>query len=409
MSQSVKILFPHNHEQCINDIINDINLSGSNQKFLSEDIISFISAFSSSVFKNKSYRAFPELVALASWFRSKKIEKLVQQYSSKKINTYFAAKGLAFHIAPSNVDTIFVYSLFISLLAGNKNIIKVSSRNSEIINEIVKIISEIIDQDARFNFIKNYIVIIKYDNQKQITDAISSQADLRVIWGGDQSILNIRKSELRPTASEVAFPNRFSFSIFDANSYLSLIDEEKCKLINKFIIDITTFGQQACSSPRMMFWIGDDDKTKTAFNDFVQKVKNINFADEFDMTERLVSVTNFVANYSATVAGLNYGICNLNTLPSDGMLQELRECHTGNNWLLHLHVHNIGEIQKYLTYKDQTISYFGLSSENISHFLESIEGRAIDRIVPIGNSLDFDHVWDGNDLLMSFSRQVRIY
>jgi len=37
-----------------------------------------------------------------------------------------------------------------------------------------------------------------------------------------------------------------------------------------------------------------------------------------------------------------------------------------------------------------------------------LNGRALDRIVPIGQALQFGRFWDGNDLLQAFCRQVFI-
>jgi hypothetical protein len=409
LSNSVEVLFPSNRKESIADIVKRVSASKASQKFLSDDMVAFIAAFSRAIFRNKSFRMHPELISLASWCRSKRIEGLIQEYSKVDRTLYLREKGIAFHIAPSNVDTIFVYSLFISLLAGNKNIIKVSSRNSEVIIQIIKVFFEVVAREPHFNFIKDYITVIQYENQKDITDKISFTADLRVIWGGDESILNIRKSPLRPTASEVAFPNRFSFSILDSSSYLELIEDDKSQLVDKFVADASTFGQQACSSPRLLFWLGSEIETKSACEDFSSRIQRISLTDDFfDMTERLVSVTNFVARNESEVTGLRASFCNLKAPLSKEMIQSLRECHTGNNWLLHVSASSVTDLNEYLTHKDQTASYFGLSREDISNFLNSIEGRAIDRVVPIGSALNFDHVWDGHDLLMSFSRQVRV-
>ena len=43
----------------------------------------------------------------------------------KKYENYLLlSRGVVFHIAPKNVDTIFVYSFVLSLLCANKNIIR---------------------------------------------------------------------------------------------------------------------------------------------------------------------------------------------------------------------------------------------------------------------------------------------
>ena len=35
-----------------------------------------------------------------------------------------------------------------------------------------------------------------------------------------------------------------------------------------------------------------------------------------------------------------------------------------------------------------------------------LPARAVDRIVPLGTSLNFNVVWDGSDLLQTFSREI---
>ena len=39
-------------------------------------------------------------------------------------------RGLVFHVPPANVDTIFVYSWALSALAGNPNVVRISSRSA---------------------------------------------------------------------------------------------------------------------------------------------------------------------------------------------------------------------------------------------------------------------------------------
>jgi len=59
-----------------------------------------------------------------------------------------------------------------------------------------------------------------------------------------------------------------------------------------------------------------------------------------------------------------------------------------------------------LTEKDQTLSYFGFAREEIRNLALSLPKRAVDRIVPIGSALNFSTVWDGCDLLQTFSREI---
>ena len=197
---------------------------------MSEEIIKFVAAFSRNILKHRSLRVHPEIIALASWFREKRVRKLAASYRAISEHAVLRPRGIAFHIAPANVDTIFVYSLFLSLLVGNRNVVKVSRRDSEVVSQIIKIFREIVDTDPSFAFIRNYIVVVRYDNDIAVTREISTIADLRVIWGGDESVSAVRSVPLKPTASEVAFPNRFSFSMIVADKYAQLMDKQKPNL-----------------------------------------------------------------------------------------------------------------------------------------------------------------------------------
>jgi hypothetical protein len=64
------------------------------------------------------------------------------------------------------------------------------------------------------------------------------------------------------------------------------------------------------------------------------------------------------------------------------------------------------ELVPLLTERDQTLSYFGFARSQLKELALSLPIRAIDRIVPIGTALNFSTIWDGGNLLQSFSRQV---
>jgi hypothetical protein len=57
---------------------------------------------------------------------------------------------------------------------------------------------------------------------------------------------------------------------------------------------------------------------------------------------------------------------------------------------------------------DQTVGHFGLKEDQLREFVTSLNGRGVDRIVPIGEALNFDVIWDGFDLFESFSKLVHI-
>ncbi len=51
---------------------------------------------------------------------------------------------------------------------------------------------------------------------------------------------------------------------------------------------------------------------------------------------------------------------------------------------------------------------YGLSDQAIEALLNSLPGRAVDRIVLPGEATNFSIVWDGADLLDTFTRKVNV-
>ena len=58
--------------------------------------------------------------------------------------------------------------------------------------------------------------------------------------------------------------------------------------------------------------------------------------------------------------------------------------------------------------KLQTITYFGFSKKFLEKFFSEYNFNGIDRIVPIGQALNINLVWDGYDLTTKLSREIEI-
>ena len=57
----------------------------------------------------------------------------------------------------------------------------------------------------------------------------------------------------------------------------------------------------------------------------------------------------------------------------------------------------------------QTITYFGFSKNFlIKYFGKKNLNKGIDRVVPIGQALNIDLIWDGYDLTKILSREIEI-
>ena len=214
-------------------------------------VINFLDEFSRELKRTKNVYKYSDLVYLINWCRKKKIENLKKTIFSNETRI---GKGLIFHICPSNVPTNFIYSFFFGLLSGNSNIIKMPSLESDQKKIILKSINKILNK-KKFIKIKESNYFIEYDknSEKEITDKISSVCDGRIIWGGDASINEIRKSTIPERSMDITFSDRYSICIVNLNE-LSKVKKKEIKIIaNKFYYDAYSMNQQGCNSPHFVF------------------------------------------------------------------------------------------------------------------------------------------------------------
>ena len=52
------------------------------------------------------------------------------------------------------------------------------------------------------------------------------------------------------------------------------------------------------------------------------------------------------------------------------------------------------------------MAYYGVDGKWLQEKILSMSPAGVDRIVPIGQTMDFSLVWDGYDLIRSMSRKI---
>ena len=175
-------------------------------------------------------------------------------YRSRRRTLRFP-EGLLFHIAPGNADTVFVYSWALAALAGNRNVVRLSEWGEAATEAVLSALAQSLDQADPV--VAGTQRIVSYDHLDEAATAeLSAACDLRVLWGSDQAITDIRRSPLRPSARDLTFPNRSSFAAISETAFLSADASERKRAVEAFHSNTYLFGQAACASPGMIFWIG---------------------------------------------------------------------------------------------------------------------------------------------------------
>jgi len=373
-------------------------------------IISFINEFSKAIFTDKEFKQYPELISLAFWMRESSINKLKLEFFKRNENRLIAPRGLALHFAPANVDAIFIYSLFLSLLVGNQNIVRVSSNKSEQQQLIIRVLNQLLVKD-KFRKLQSYITIINYAHSDVITKSLSSVCDVRVIWGGDSTVTKISAAPIPPKTIEIKFANKYSYALFGASIIANWTSDKVEELAKNFINDSYWFGQMGCSSPRNVYWYGKQDDVEIAKYRFWDAVTN-QLADfphqlsDADLVNKYVLQCDIAANSAIENTITPNMLASRIANTSDSLLGVQSE-HCGGGLFFEDHLSDLGLLGQVVDRDIQTIVYAGIDKEQLHEAIQQWDVLP-DRLVPCGEGLMFNRIWDGYDLLESFARFVTI-
>ena len=396
----------------IENILNEKFIKQNYLKPFDEISIQFLSTLSQTILKHKGIKHYPELVALAYWLRKSNISTIIGQFK-KDINRseLIVPGGLAFHIAPSNVDTIFLYSWALSLLAGNLNIVRISQSQNEQLDLLLSLVRKVLINKKWLPIFERNIVI-SYPKNDNINIFISSLSDLRILWGGDETVINIRQLPSKPTTKDIAFADKFSYSIINASGYIKIASQERIQIAKHFYNDSYWFNQMACSSPRFVIFSGTkrncENAGKLFWDNLGKELKRRNQKVTIDVAmEKLVYM---YETMSKTISELILN--NGNDKPvvlrvEKNEINNLRES-CGGGFFFECFVNNLDEFIKLVGSNDQTLTYFDFSKNALKNFISKVNGKGINRIVPIGQALNFSSTWDGYSLLNEFTKRVEI-
>jgi hypothetical protein len=373
-------------------------------------LVDFVDAVSKAVLLNPLMRRMPEMAAVAHWMRKAHILELRQSFEAQRGARIWLPRGVALHFAPSNVDSIFVYSWFISLLTGNGNIVRLSQTRGQQVELLLETINRVCAQE-RFQAIRDRSLILSYNHDDAVTQRLSEACQIRVLWGGDDSVRRLRAISLNPLATEVAFANRFSLAVLNSVPVATASDAALASLATRFSNDSFWFDQMACSSPRLVVWIGASENCAQAQNVFwpaltreVQK-RGIEYAEVIGLNKMVSAYVSAATEISDQILPGVTGIVSRVHVGKNAQ-GRFRSIDCGGGLFFETELSRLDELVPCLTAQDQTLSYFGFESADLRQFALNLPARAVDRIVPVGTALDFNTVWDGYNLLQVFSREI---
>jgi len=374
----------------------------------STKIIDYLNALSKEIIKDPRVQDFPDVRTFSFFCRKANLLLLKKKHYNGDIIKF--GRGLVFHIAPSNIPINFVFSLMLGLLSGNTNIVRVPSKKFGQTEIIVDVINKL-SQDPKHSNISNRIILVSYDRSSDATKEFSQECDVRIIWGGDETISQIRKNALQPRAFDITFADRYSLSVINGNEFVD--EPNQKKVVEGFFNDTFLFDQNACTSPHLVIWVGSNENVEKAKNIFWNKLHSIvSKKYKIQPVVAIDKLTNFYRQAAKRDRILlesredNLILrVNLNDLKDDDDIDCYRS-HSG--YFSEYHATSLMELSKIINKKYQTLSYYGFTKKDLANFICKIEPTGIDRIVPIGRTMEFSLVWDGYELFNTLTRRVEI-
>lgn len=409
MSPLVQQRFPAGPDVDVQVLLKDLALEpdGGRLTVGDERVIDFLMWFAKKLLAPSISRRFAELASLGFFLRRGAIRRALESLPVREDELRFP-RGLAFHVPPANVDTIFVYSWALSALAGNPNVVRISPRSAGAAEVIIGALNEVLAEADPA--IRQTQRMITYGRQDAVTAALSAACELRVIWGGDGSVTEIRRHPLAPGARDLTFPDRASFAVLSVAAWAAASEVDRRTAVEGFYNDSYWFDQAACSSPRAVYWVGDPAAATRARAEFGALLADVVAAKHF-VVEPAMAVQKRVSTYGVAASG------HATSITFDGnavATVELTEAGAvPREWLgvgtfPQATIASLDELVPIVQRRDQTLSTFGFDRAELIDLANALAGRGIDRIVPFGSALSFAPVWDGYHLLSEFTRLTTV-
>lgn len=390
------------HMKNVEYVVGSANVVNSPLQTYSNEALEFCALLSKNLMKSPALRAYPDISSLAFWCRRANLQKMKESCLEAENRV---GRGLCFHVAPGNIPINFAFSYLFGLLAGCSNIVRISSRQYPQIEQVCEVVAETL---ANFPEIEKRTAFIRYQADDETTADFCRAADVRMIWGGDQTIAKVRIMPCKPRCLDICFADRYSICIMDGNAVLAAGDTELRRLIDNFYNDTYLMDQNACSSQQIVFWIHDSNEARNRFwNALSERAKKKYMLQPALGIDKYTHVFEDILD-GRPVSAVQRDTNLLYRIELSELKGDLCELRGKGGYFYEYSLDGIDTLAPFITEKFQTVTYYGINPETIRRFVISNNLRGIDRIVPVGKAMDIGIMWDGFDLARVLSRYIDV-
>ncbi len=346
----------------------------------------------------------PSLAYFAHWTRSTALRALATRFKETAApGTLSAPRGVVLHFPPRNVETMFLFSWAVSYMVGNVNVVRLPSDQTGMVMEVVDLLV------SRLSGVEGGAdMFVCYPAEDGLNRALSRACDARIVWGGDAKIQAFESLPLRCGGKSIWFGDRYSYSVMSGQALSLAEPQELTALAHKLMADIFTFDQMGCSSPHKIYVVGDAQAHWPRVAALLEAVDSaarrrgthIPVAHAIrKLTEALVlagSGDAFVPQLSGELISVIFS------------QPRQVEDRVGGGFVVVEFISDLATLASMVQPTHQTLTYYGFAPSELTDFAKSAIVAGLSRIVPVGQALDFDVVWDGYDLTRELTRTVRV-
>ncbi|NBO19791.1 MAG: acyl-CoA reductase [Proteobacteria bacterium] len=369
------------------------------------EAVAFLTAWSKQLLARPDIRAYPDAASFAYWCRRANLARLQRALGREQLRM---GRGVALHIAPANVPVNFAYSFAFGLLSGNANIVRVPESLPAQADVLCAVAKDLLTR-AEHARIAAMTTLLSYPRDDAITQCLSAVADVRLLWGGDQTIQHLRRMPASPRCVDIAFADRYSLCLLSAPAVLAAESKALQELSADFYNDVFLLDQNACSSPHLILWQGTAQEVEAAQVRFWNAMQALLHTKGQSSGIHAVDKYTHLCRTAIQVKGAKA------TPTADNRvfrvaLPELPENiaeHRGRFGFFFETIDNdLEQLRRIVNTRYQTLTCFGVDPNVLAETVVSHGLAGIDRVVPVGKALDIGVIWDGYDLIRNMSRIV---
>jgi len=313
--------------------------------------------------------------------------------------------GVVGHWPAANIEIQPILSLTCALLAGNGCLVRVPRG----LVEVTRLLTEKLQEADTLGLLTRRLFMASFDpSRTDLQEAMAQSVDGAMIWGGAESVSQLRRLPFPHWSRLLVFGPRVSAAAMDAKTWGNR--EERASWCRRIARDVWQFDQQACSSPQTLFL---ERAESCDVSEFVEHLKKA-FEEEnraHPRSEIEPSLTSAISLVRAS--WLLKGDGNAAVFPSSpdwtillGTGATMPNPTQGRTLTVLVVEDLLDAISKF----DGTLQTLGLGIADAAR--EEIVTRAaatngVDRIVKLGRMHVFSSPWDGTELIRPLTRVVR--